>query len=136
MTAPATILASATDSFDYQVGNPHFQGRTIVHITGDGNAEASFERGGKVDSYKGPVPAAKLAALRESLTRHPLASYKPKMRPAVPDEVTMEFTLVSGGERSEAKILDNERHEIDALGELVEVIQDIAKKVSGGKIEY
>lgn len=136
MTAPATVLASATDSFEYKVGNPHFRGRTVVRITGDGNAEASFERGGKVDSYKGTVPAAKLTALRESLSNHPLASYQPKKRPAVPDEVTLEFVLVSGGERSAASILHDERYEIDALGELVEIIQDIAKKVSGGKIEY
>ncbi len=135
MTA-ATLLATASDTFEYKVGNPHFQGRTIVRVTGDGNAEASLERAGKVESYQGTVPPAKLTALRESLTKHPLASYQPKKRPAVPDEVTLEFILVTGGVRSEASILHNERYEIDALGELVEVLQDIAKKVSGGKITH
>jgi hypothetical protein len=134
--ATATVLASATDSFEYKVGNPHFHGRTIVRVTGDGNAEASFEQGGKTQRYTGTVPATELAALRDSLTRHPLDSYKPPTRHAVPDEATMEFTLVTGGVRTEAELLDNTRHEIAALGELVDVIQEIASKVSGGKIEY
>ena len=136
VTAAATVLASANDSFEYKVGNPSFHGRTIVRVTGDGKAEASFERGGKTQSYHGTAPAAKLKALRDSLTKHPIDSYKPAKRNPVPDEATMEFTLVTGGARTEAKLLDNERHEIDALGELVDVIQEIASKVSGGKIEY
>jgi hypothetical protein len=136
VTAAATVLASANDWFEYKVGNPSFHGRTIVRVTGDGNAEASFERGGKIQSYKGAVPAAKLKALRDSLAKHPIDSYKPAKRNPVPDEATMEFTLVTGGARTEAKLLDNARHEIDALDELVEVIQAIASKVSGGKIEY
>ena len=136
VTPPASVLASATDSFEYKVGNPHFHGRTIVRVTGDGTAEVSLERGGKIERYAGPAPAAKLAALRESLTKHPLASYQPKQRPPVPDEVTMEFTLVTDGERSAASILHNERYEMDALGELVELVQDIAKAVSSGKIAY
>lgn len=136
MTAAATVLASANDSFEYKVGNPHFHGRTFVRVTGDGNAEVSFERGGKTQSHNGAVPAAKLGSLRASLTKHPIDSYKPAMRNPVPDEAMMEFTLVTGGARTEAHFLNNDRHKIDALGELVEVIEEIASKVSGGKIEY
>jgi len=54
----------------------------------------------------------------------------------VPDEATMQFVLVTGGKRTEASYLNGDRYAIEALGDLVEVIQDIASKVSGGKIEY
>lgn len=134
--ATTTVLASADDSFEYKVGNPSFHGRTIVRVTGDGNAEASFERGGKTQRYTGTVPPAKLRALRESLTKHPIDRYKPAKRNAVPDEATMALTLVTGGVRTQATYLDNERFQIDALGDLVELIQQIASRVSGGKIEY
>lgn len=136
VTATAPVLATASDSFEYKVGNPNFHGRTIVRVTGDGSAEASFERGGQLKRYQGAAPPAKLKALRDSLAKHPLGSYQPAKRPAVPDEATMELTLITGGVRTEAKLLDGARHEIDALGELVDVIQEIASKVSGGKIEY
>ena len=135
MTA-ASVLATASDTFEYKVGNPKFHGRTVLRVTGDGNAEATFEQAGRVHRHEGPVPAAKLAALRDSLTEHPLGEYQPNQRNPVPDEVTLEFILVSGGTRSEARILHNERYEIDALGELVEVLEDIVKKVSGGKITH
>lgn len=136
MTAAATVLASAQDSFEYRVGNPHFHGRTIVRVTGDGVAEASFERGGQVQRYQGTVPAAKLEALRDSLTKHPIDRYQPTMRRPVPDEATLEFVLVTGGVRTEASYLDNARHELDALDALVQVIQEIAAHVSSGKITY
>jgi hypothetical protein len=136
VTAPAAVLGSANDSFEYKVGNPSFHGRTVVRVTGDGKAEVSFEQGGKTQHYRGTVPAAKLKALRASLTAHPIDHYKPGKRSPVPDEATLELTVVTGGARTEARILDNERHQIDALGELVDVIQEIASKVSGGKVEY
>jgi hypothetical protein len=136
VTASAAALASANDSFEYKVGNPSFHGRTIVRVTGDGKAEVSFEQGGKTQHYRGTVPAAKLTALRESLTTHPIERYRPGKRSPVPDEATMELTVVTGGTRTEARILDGERHQIDALGELVDVVQEIASKVSGGKVEY
>jgi hypothetical protein len=131
-----TVLASASDSFEYKVGNPSFHGRTIVRVTGDGKAEASFERGGKTERYAGAVPAAKLQALRASLTDHPIDHYHPAKRSPVPDEATMEMTLVTGGARIEARFLNNDQHQIDALGDLVDVIQAIASAVSKGKIEY
>jgi hypothetical protein len=136
VTATATVLANANDAFEYKVGNPHFHGRTIVRVTGNGNVEASFERGGKIQSYKGTVPPAKLKALRNSLAKHPIDKYQPAKRSPVPDEATMEFTLVTGGVRAQATYLDNARHEVAALDELVDVIQEIASKVSKGKIEY
>lgn len=135
VTAPA-VLASAKDSLEYKVGNPDFDGRTIVRVTGNGTAEASFERGGKTRRYRGTVPAAKLKALRDSLTNHPIERYKPAKRNPVPDEATIELTLLTGGARTHASLLDNDRHDIDALGDLVDLIQEIASKVSGGKIEY
>jgi hypothetical protein len=136
VTATAKILRSANDSFEYKVGNPNFQGRTLVRVTGDGLAEASFERGGKTQHYKGPAPAAKLQALRRSLAKQPIDGYKTAKRNPVPDEATMQFVLVTGGKRTEASYLNGDRYSIEALGDLVEVIQDIASKVSGGKIEY
>lgn len=135
VTAPA-VLASANDSLEYKVGNPGFHGRTVVRVTGDGNAEASFERGGKTDRYQGAVPPAKLQALRTSLTSHPIDGYKPARRAPVPDEATIELTLVTGGATTHARFLDNDRHDLDDLGELVELIQGIASHVSGGKIKY
>jgi hypothetical protein len=136
VTAAATVLASAKDSFEYKVGNPHFHGRTIVRVTGDGDAEASFERGGKVQRSQGTVPAAMLEALRDSLTKHPIDKYTPAKRRPVPDEATMEFILVTGGVRTEASYLDNDRNALDALDALVQVIQEIAAHVSNGKITY
>jgi len=132
----AAVLANANDSLEYQVGNPDFEGRTVVRVAGDGSAEASFERGGKTQRYQGRVPAAKLQALRDSLTSHPIDRYKPAKRKPVPDEAALEFTLVTGGTRAHAGFLSTDRHTIDALGDLVDLIQDIASKISGGKIKY
>lgn len=135
VTAPA-VLASANDAFEYKVGNPHFEGRTIVRVTGDGKAEASFERGGKTQRYEGTVPPAKLKVLRSSLTDHAIDRYKRSNRNLVPDEATIDLTVVTAGVRTHASLPANDRHDIDALGDLVELVQDIASKVSGGKIEY
>ena len=136
VTSTGPALASADDSFDYQVGNPNFKGRTHVHVTGDGTADVSRERGGKTESFKGTVPAAKLKALRESLTKHPVSGYKTGNRPLVPDESTIDLVVVTGGAKVTSSIPDNDRHTIAPLGELVDLVNEIAAPGSGGKIEY
>jgi hypothetical protein len=135
-TKGTTMLTTATDVFDYAVGNPHFHGRSTLQITGDGAALVTFERGGKTQEYKGTVSAKQLDALRASLTAHPIDSYKPPKRPLVPDEATMELTVVNAGARAQNSIPDNERWEIEPLGELVTLINEIMGSVSGGTVRY
>jgi hypothetical protein len=131
-----TMLTTAADVFDYAVGNPHFHGRSTLHITGDGAATVTFEQSGKTQDYKGKVAAKQLDALRASLAAHPIDSYKFPKRPLVPDEATMDFSLVNAGARTHNSIPDNERWESEPLGELVTLINEIMGSLSGGKVRY
>jgi hypothetical protein len=135
MPAPK-VLASANDSFEYKIGNPHFHGRTTVRVTGDGKAETSLERGGSVDRYQGAIPRGTLLALRDLLAKHPIDRHRPERMYAIPDEAIIELTLVTGGARTQAMYFDGHRREVAALGELAAVILEVASAVSGGKITY
>lgn len=133
--ASAPLLAASGDSIQYAVGNPNFRGRTTVKIAGDGAVEVSSEAGGKIDRYTGTLDAAELGKLRETLAANDPRALDTTPRNGVPDEARIELTL-GGARNARIELWDNEQWKQPALRALVVAFNEIASKVSDGKIRY
>jgi hypothetical protein len=132
----APILATATDTIQYAVGNPSFRGRTVVKVTGSGAVDVSFERGGKTDHYTGQLDADELRGLRDTLASHDPRALHSGRATGKPDEARIEITIHGSAGDSQVTLWDGEQWQMPPLRALVVAFNGIASKTSGGKVKY
>ncbi len=133
---PAPLLAAATDTIEYAVGNPNFRGRTTVKITGNGAVEVTSEHDGKTDHYTGQLDAGALRDLRETLTAHDPRTLQSARATGKPDEARIEITASGTAGNVKAVLWDGEQWQMPPLRALVMAFNEIASKASGGKVKY
>ena len=135
-SAAAPVLAAATDSIQYAVGNPSFRGRTTVKVTGSGAVEVSFEHAGKTDRYTGQLDPGALRALRDTVTTHDPRTLQSARATGQPDETRIELTVSAGGGDAKVVLWDGEQWKLPPLRALVMAFNEIASKTTGGKVKY
>ncbi len=139
MTTPppsAPLLAAATDSIQYAVGNPSFRGRTTVKVTGSGAVEVTSEHGGKTDRYTGQLDPGALHDLRDTLTTNDPRTLNSARATGQPDEARIELTVSAAGGDAKVVLWDGEQWKMPPLRALVMKFNEIASKTSGGKVKY
>lgn len=131
------ILKSAESFIRYEVGNPNFHGRTTVEVKGNGSVTVRFQRGGQDNLYTGTLSDEALEKFRQTLQSHNPQSLQPSRSTGVPDEARIRFTI-GGGEESEhvTELWNNEQWNNPALRSLVVAFTNLAKQISGGKVQY
>lgn len=131
-------LLQTPDSFiRYEVGNPNFHGRTTVEVKGNGSVTVRFQRGSQDDRYTGTLSNEALENLRQTLQTHNPQSLQSSRSTGVPDEARIRFTMGGATESEQVtELWHNEQWNNPDLRSLVVAFTNLAKQVSGGKVQY
>ncbi len=132
----AQSLPVKTGTLHYETGNAHFHGKTIFIVTDTGGASLSFERGMKQERYEGHIGAKDLEQLFSKT--YDLMQSPPvfAQRSGKPDESRTQLQWTQGELSKELVFWSGERFNAAALNELIQLLEQQIKKISGGKVKY
>ncbi len=120
----------------YETGNPHFEGRTTVCITTEGQGSAERVRETFHEAYARAVDPARYRRLHDLLTRFDPQGLPDKA--PVPGETPVTIRLTEGGASGarEVRFWTNARWVDPTLEELATGFETLAREVSGGAIAF
>lgn len=137
MTAAPTVeLLKPADQVVYEAGTSTFTGITVVTVKGDGHVKVSFQRGRTKEAFEGSLKVAERKALSAVLQK---AFASPAIQAAytpVPDEARISVNFTSSAPKRSLSFWQNQSKNHEALREVINSFQQIAKTVSDGKITY
>jgi hypothetical protein len=125
-----------TGTLHYETGNASFYGKTTLVVTESGNADLYFEQGLKQDHYEGHIGAKELEQLFSKT--YDLVNAAPVFatRSGKPDESRTQLRWTQGDQSKELVFWSSERYNNAALNELIGLLEQQMKKISGGKVKF
>lgn len=135
-TAPTIKLLKPADQVVYQAGTNAFTGMTVVTVKGDGHVKVTFQRGRNKEAFEGSLKVAERKALSAVLQKAFAGAAVQAAYTPVPDEARISVNFTSGAAKRSLSFWQNQAKHHEALQEVMNSFQQIAKTVSGGKITY
>lgn len=124
------------DFIRYEVGNPNFEGKTIVEVLTGGGTTVSFLQGKKEEKYEGAIPAADLKSFYQLLETNNPCALKPSTKPGTPGTAIIKITFSESGTVCSSRNWNDEQWENEKLKKWVVYFNTLASQVSNGKVEY
>ncbi|MFC4638685.1 hypothetical protein [Deinococcus hohokamensis] len=137
MTRPTpALLGSLQDRVTYQAGQNTFSGMTTVTVDGSGQVKVTYRRGKTNQEYRGRLNGAQRQTLTAALKAatpppEPAPAYQPTA-----DEARIQVQVVTGGQTRTLVFWQNQATQREALQDLIDAFQALAKAVSKGKVRY
>jgi len=130
------LLDTSNSSVRYQIGNPHFEGRTTVVIQGNGTASVEFVRGAEKRSYLNQLAPERLEEVRSTLAAYDPRKLTASQKDLVPDEAQIQIEIVEGDCTWVRTFRDQDRWNQSNLQKDVELFESVAREVSGGNVQF
>jgi Flp pilus assembly secretin CpaC len=130
------LLVSSNSSVRYQIGNPHFEGRTTVVIQGNGTASVEFVRGAEKRSYLKQLAPERLEEVRSTLAAYDPRKLTASQKDLVPDEAQIQIEIVEGDRTWVRTFRDQDRWDQSNLQKDVELFGSVAYEVSDGNVQF
>jgi hypothetical protein len=128
------FLASDHSAIRYQVGNPHFEGQTVVVIRGDASVSVDFIQGTEKKSYQGQLEPVRFQQIVTGMIdpRKIAASG----RDPVPDEAEIQIHLVLSARIWQLTFRDGDRWTHPDLQKDIDLFESVAREVSQGAVPF
>jgi hypothetical protein len=128
------LLGSTNSAVRYQVGNPDFEGRTVVVIRGDGTATVEFVRETEKMSFNKPLDPERFEQIRSTLFDP--RQLTPSTRNPAPDEAEIQIEITVGDRVWSVTFRDQDRWNQTNLQKDVDLFETVAREVSDGSIQF
>jgi hypothetical protein len=120
----------------FTIGNVHFSGRTTLEIQKSGQARLRFQQAGDSTEYSQELSGPDRVSLLRELTENDPEKIEPINRSPAPGEERIVLELARGEQPWRGEYWTNDQAERPALRRFVKLLEDVARKVSEGKIRF
>jgi hypothetical protein len=128
------LLGSDNSAIRYQVGNPHFEGQTVVVIRGDAIVSVDFIQETEKRSYRALLDPGRFEQIAASIVdprKIPSSGHNP-----VPDEAEIQIQMVLSDRVWTFTFRDRDRWSQPDLQKDIELFEGVARDVSNGAVQF
>ena len=128
------LLGSDNSAIRYQVGNPHFEGQTVVVIRGDGTVSVDFIQETEKKSYRAQLEPGRFEQIVATII-------DPRKIPSsghnrVPDEAEIQIQMVLSDKIWTLTFRDRDRWSQPDLQKDIELFEGVAREVLNGAVQF
>jgi hypothetical protein len=118
----------------FEVGNPHFRGKTLLRLYLNGQAEAHFIQGDQEKSFFGKLNIGEMASLEKLFQNNPPHLIKSTLINIKPDDDEVKITVHSPRDSYEVAFRYSEQWQSPNIKLWIDYFQSKVSQISAGKI--
>lgn len=120
----------------YEVGNPGFRGKTQIEIHKGGTVDLMHQQGENTERFSGKLTEDEVDSLYRLIERTNPCDFRSEENIVEPDDVPLKIKLIYKDSDCQFEGWESERFQNERLHQLISEFNNIAKKVSAGKVKY